>query len=193
MKNRLLTLVEETAAKKELPKFEVGDTVDVHVKILEGSKERTQIFNGVVIGRRGPSRTFKERHAVGGISDRKQEIKRRRHRRAHTRRNGRRRGRRNHRIAGRFRSNSHRRSRLARLLERELLHFFRRAGADRRRHVGRGADVGLSSADHRSAGGDLGHLRAQALRSDGSGAHLVPVVARRPARILRALRNIALL
>jgi large subunit ribosomal protein L19 len=53
MKNRLITLVEEAAVKKELPKFEVGDTVDVHVRILEGSKERTQIFNGVVIGRRG--------------------------------------------------------------------------------------------------------------------------------------------
>jgi large subunit ribosomal protein L19 len=48
-----MTLVEEAAVKKELPQFEVGDTVDVHVKILEGQKERTQIFNGVVIGRRG--------------------------------------------------------------------------------------------------------------------------------------------
>jgi large subunit ribosomal protein L19 len=53
MKNRLIALVEETAAKKDLPKFEVGDTVDVHVRILEGQKERVQIFNGVVIGRRG--------------------------------------------------------------------------------------------------------------------------------------------
>jgi large subunit ribosomal protein L19 len=53
MKNRLITLVEETALKKDPPKFEVGDTVDVHVKILEGQKERTQVFNGVVIGRRG--------------------------------------------------------------------------------------------------------------------------------------------
>jgi large subunit ribosomal protein L19 len=53
MKNRLMALVEETAAKKEVPHFEVGDTVDVHVKILEGQKERTQVFNGVVIARRG--------------------------------------------------------------------------------------------------------------------------------------------
>jgi large subunit ribosomal protein L19 len=45
--------VEETAAKKDIPSFEVGDTVDVHLKILEGSKERIQIYNGVVIARRG--------------------------------------------------------------------------------------------------------------------------------------------
>jgi large subunit ribosomal protein L19 len=53
MRNRLITLVEDAAAKKEIPQFEVGDTVDVHVRILEGQKERTQIFNGVVIARRG--------------------------------------------------------------------------------------------------------------------------------------------
>jgi large subunit ribosomal protein L19 len=53
MKNRLMALVEEAAAKKDAPRFEIGDTVDVHVRILEGQKERTQIFNGVVIARRG--------------------------------------------------------------------------------------------------------------------------------------------
>ncbi len=53
MKNRLIALVEEAAAKKDLPRFEVGDTVDVHCRILEGQKERVQIFNGVVIARRG--------------------------------------------------------------------------------------------------------------------------------------------
>ena len=53
MKNRLIALVEEAALKKEVPTFEIGDTVDVHVRILEGQKERTQIFSGVVIGRRG--------------------------------------------------------------------------------------------------------------------------------------------
>ena len=53
MKNRLIALVEEAAAKKEVPVFEIGDTVDVHVRILEGQKERVQIFNGVVISRRG--------------------------------------------------------------------------------------------------------------------------------------------
>jgi large subunit ribosomal protein L19 len=53
MKNRLLTLVEEAAVKKDIAPFEIGDTVDVHCRILEGQKERVQIFNGVVISRRG--------------------------------------------------------------------------------------------------------------------------------------------
>jgi large subunit ribosomal protein L19 len=53
MMNRLLTLVEEAARKKEVASFEIGDTVDVHVRILEGTKERVQVFSGVVISRRG--------------------------------------------------------------------------------------------------------------------------------------------
>jgi large subunit ribosomal protein L19 len=53
MKNRLIALVEEQALKKEVPHFEIGDTVDVHQRILEGQKERVQIFNGVVISRKG--------------------------------------------------------------------------------------------------------------------------------------------
>ena len=53
MKNRLIALVEEAAVKKEVPQFEIGDTVDVHQRILEGQKERVQIFSGVVIARRG--------------------------------------------------------------------------------------------------------------------------------------------
>jgi len=46
--------------------FHVGDTVDVHVKIKEGDKERIQIFNGVVISRhgRGGSETFTVRRIV---------------------------------------------------------------------------------------------------------------------------------
>ncbi len=39
--------------KKEPPVFEIGDTVDVHQRILEGQKERVQVFSGVVISRRG--------------------------------------------------------------------------------------------------------------------------------------------
>src|SRR3982751_4204953 len=53
MQNRLLTVVEETSMKTAVPKFEIGDTVDVHVRILEGDKERIQIYNGVVIARSG--------------------------------------------------------------------------------------------------------------------------------------------
>jgi large subunit ribosomal protein L19 len=48
-----MALVETAAAKKDPPVFEIGDTVDVHVRILEGQKERIQIFNGVIIARRG--------------------------------------------------------------------------------------------------------------------------------------------
>jgi large subunit ribosomal protein L19 len=53
MQNRLLSVVEEGSMKPSVPKFDIGDTVDVHVRILEGDKERIQIFNGVVIARSG--------------------------------------------------------------------------------------------------------------------------------------------
>jgi large subunit ribosomal protein L19 len=53
MQNSLLELVEQSSMKAKIPHFEIGDTVDVHVRILEGEKERTQIFNGVVIARSG--------------------------------------------------------------------------------------------------------------------------------------------
>jgi large subunit ribosomal protein L19 len=53
MKNRFMTLVEETQLKKDVADFAVGDSVDVHQRILEGQKERIQVFSGVVIGRRG--------------------------------------------------------------------------------------------------------------------------------------------
>jgi large subunit ribosomal protein L19 len=53
MKNRIITLVEEGNLKKEIPSFTIGDLVDVHQRILEGEKERTQVFSGVVISMRG--------------------------------------------------------------------------------------------------------------------------------------------
>lgn len=53
MKNRLLALVEEAAQKKDVPKFQIGDQVEVHCRILEGQKERIQVYSGVVISRRG--------------------------------------------------------------------------------------------------------------------------------------------
>ena len=45
--------VEQQFLKKDAPQFRVGDTVDVATKIVEGEKERVQIFSGVVIGRKG--------------------------------------------------------------------------------------------------------------------------------------------
>ena len=52
--------------KENPPKFEVGDTVDVHVRIKEGEKERIQIFTGVVLGIRGSGigRSFTVRRIV---------------------------------------------------------------------------------------------------------------------------------
>jgi len=65
---RYLELEDQFLRKKPLPDFEVGDTVDVHVVIREGEKERVQIFNGTVIGRRGrgPGETFTVRRIVQG-------------------------------------------------------------------------------------------------------------------------------
>src|SRR5256714_15627470 len=52
MKNRLLALVEGDK-RTDLPDFQIGDTIDVHQRILEGQKERVQIYSGTVIARRG--------------------------------------------------------------------------------------------------------------------------------------------
>jgi large subunit ribosomal protein L19 len=53
MSQQILDLVEKPALKSEVPTFSIGDTVDVHTKILEGDKERIQVFTGVVIARSG--------------------------------------------------------------------------------------------------------------------------------------------
>jgi large subunit ribosomal protein L19 len=52
-KQTLINNVEESYRKAEIPQFDIGDTVDVHTKILEGEKERIQIFSGTVIARSG--------------------------------------------------------------------------------------------------------------------------------------------
>ncbi|HWA97718.1 MAG TPA: 50S ribosomal protein L19 [Pirellulales bacterium] len=53
MSQQVLAMVEKSSLKTEIPDFKIGDTVDVHTRILEGEKERIQIFNGVVIARSG--------------------------------------------------------------------------------------------------------------------------------------------
>jgi large subunit ribosomal protein L19 len=53
MSQQILELVEKSSLKSEIPDFNIGDTVDVHTKILEGDKERIQVFSGVVIARSG--------------------------------------------------------------------------------------------------------------------------------------------
>jgi len=50
---QILAAVEAQSLKSDIPAFAIGDTVDVHTRILEGEKERLQIFNGVVIARSG--------------------------------------------------------------------------------------------------------------------------------------------
>ncbi|HTM53498.1 MAG TPA: 50S ribosomal protein L19 [Pirellulales bacterium] len=68
MSQETLEMVEKTSLKTEIPDFNIGDTVDVHTRILEGEKERIQIFNGVVIARSGSGtrETFVVRRIVGG-------------------------------------------------------------------------------------------------------------------------------
>jgi large subunit ribosomal protein L19 len=53
MNQELLKKVEASSLRKEPLNFSVGDTVKVHVKVVEGDKERIQVFAGIVIGRRG--------------------------------------------------------------------------------------------------------------------------------------------
>jgi large subunit ribosomal protein L19 len=53
VKTEILDAVESTSLKDNIPHFEVGDIVDVHCRIKEGDKERTQVFTGTVISRKG--------------------------------------------------------------------------------------------------------------------------------------------
>ncbi len=55
--------------KKDAPEFSPGDTIDVHVEITEGDKERTQIFTGIVISKRGGgiNKTFTVRKVSHGV------------------------------------------------------------------------------------------------------------------------------
>ena len=79
MKNHLLTTIEKAQAERiktykvkekdkegketekelqrQLEKFQIGDTIDVHQRILEGQKERIQVFSGVVISRKGEGKS----------------------------------------------------------------------------------------------------------------------------------------
>ncbi len=66
MKTEILDHVESKSLKNTIPHFEIGDTVDVHCRIKEGDKVRTQIFTGTVIARegRGINETFTVRRIV---------------------------------------------------------------------------------------------------------------------------------
>ena len=53
----LVDLIEQPYLKEDIPAFRVGDTVKVHVRIKEGDKERIQVYEGVVIARKGKGAT----------------------------------------------------------------------------------------------------------------------------------------
>jgi large subunit ribosomal protein L19 len=69
MANELMDLVEATQYRDDLPDFKPGDTVNVHVRVIEGDKERIQQFQGVVIARggHGTAKTFTVRKISGGV------------------------------------------------------------------------------------------------------------------------------
>ncbi len=66
MKTAMLDAVESKSLKENIPHFEIGDIVDVHCRIKEGDKVRTQVFTGTVIARkgRGINETFTVRRIV---------------------------------------------------------------------------------------------------------------------------------
>lgn len=65
----LLKMVEQEQIKTNIPPFRPGDTVRVHVKVVEGTRERIQLFEGVVIKRKGGSirETFTVRRVTYGV------------------------------------------------------------------------------------------------------------------------------
>ncbi len=66
MTNKILQQIEKQYMKAEVPQFRVGDTVDVHTRIIEGDKERIQVFAGTVIMKKGAgmNETFTVRRIV---------------------------------------------------------------------------------------------------------------------------------
>lgn len=64
-----LQRVEEPYLRTDIPRFRAGDTVRLHVKVREGNKERIQLFQGIVIARRGGGtrEMFTVRKISGGI------------------------------------------------------------------------------------------------------------------------------
>jgi large subunit ribosomal protein L19 len=49
----VIAKIEQEQQKSDVPQFRVGDTVDVHTRVVEGGKERIQIFSGIVMGKHG--------------------------------------------------------------------------------------------------------------------------------------------
>jgi len=64
-----LERIQKSLTKKSVPSFEIGDTVRVHVKVVEGEKERIQVYEGAVIARKGTlnTETFTVRKVSYGV------------------------------------------------------------------------------------------------------------------------------
>lgn len=65
----IMKFVEQDYLKKDIPDFRSGDTVRVHVRVIEGGRERIQVFEGTVIRRRGSglNETFTVRRVTHGV------------------------------------------------------------------------------------------------------------------------------
>lgn len=65
----IIRAIEAEQLRNDLPEFQVGDTVKVHIKIKEGSKERVQVFEGTVLKRQngGARETFTVRRFTSGV------------------------------------------------------------------------------------------------------------------------------
>jgi large subunit ribosomal protein L19 len=62
-------LIDQASLRDDIPDFDPGDTVRVHVRVVEGNRERVQLFEGVVIARQGSGvrETFKVRKLSFGV------------------------------------------------------------------------------------------------------------------------------
>lgn len=69
MATDLMSVVEATQFRDDLPDFAVGDTVNVHLRVVEGEKERVQQFEGICLNRRGSgaNETFTVRKISEGV------------------------------------------------------------------------------------------------------------------------------
>lgn len=69
MKEKLIQLVEQDYLRNDIPVFKAGDTIAVHYKVVEGNKERIQVFEGVVIRVNGGgiAKTFTIRKISAGV------------------------------------------------------------------------------------------------------------------------------
>nr|WP_239447794.1 50S ribosomal protein L19 [Veillonella magna] len=69
IKVNIINVLEQEQLRADIPAFRAGDTVRVHVKVVEGSRERIQVFEGLVINRQGGSvrETFTVRRIASGV------------------------------------------------------------------------------------------------------------------------------